>query len=47
MNYAAVSAGDAMPSIEGDTPTGRLRLDDFRGRNHVVLWSYPKDDTPG
>ena len=25
---------------------GRLRLSDLRGRS-VVLWFYPRDDTPG
>ena len=32
-----------------DLPTnggGRLRLSDLRGQR-VVLWFYPKDDTPG
>jgi thioredoxin-dependent peroxiredoxin len=40
-------AGDLAPDF--DLPTnggGRLRLSDLRGRR-VVLWFYPKDDTPG
>lgn len=24
-----------------------IRLDDFRGQKHVILYFYPKDDTPG
>lgn len=26
---------------------GRVSLSDFAGRKHVVLYFYPKDDTPG
>jgi peroxiredoxin Q/BCP len=26
---------------------GSVRLSDFRGKRHVVLYFYPKDDTPG
>jgi peroxiredoxin Q/BCP len=40
-------AGDLAPDF--DLPTnggGTLRLSDLRGRR-VVLWFYPKDDTPG
>jgi peroxiredoxin Q/BCP len=33
----------ALPSHKGDT----VRLKDFRGKKHVVLYFYPKDDTPG
>jgi peroxiredoxin Q/BCP len=33
----------ALPSNQGDT----VRLSDFRGKKHVVLYFYPKDDTPG
>ena len=28
---------------DGDT----VKLADYRGKNHVVLYFYPKDDTPG
>lgn len=44
---AAFKAGDAFPPIEGETQLGHLNLADFRGRKHIVLWSYPMDDTPG
>jgi thioredoxin-dependent peroxiredoxin len=42
-----VSAGIPAPEFEMSDDTGTLRkLSDFRGRN-VVLFFYPKDDTPG
>lgn len=34
----------ALPSQTGDTP---IRLSDFRHKSSVVLYFYPKDDTPG
>ena len=42
-----VKAGDEFPPIAGQTPEGPLDLSDYRGARHVVLWTYPKDDTPG
>jgi peroxiredoxin Q/BCP len=44
---AELKAGDAAPDF--DLPAdggGRVRLADFKGRP-VVLYFYPKDDTPG
>lgn len=39
--------GDAMPDVALDLPDGgSLRPSDFRGRK-LVLFFYPKDDTPG
>lgn len=39
--------GDAMPDIALETPDGgRVKPSDFRGRKLVVFF-YPKDDTPG
>jgi peroxiredoxin Q/BCP len=39
--------GDLAPEFEVEDHTGRsVRLSDYRGRN-VVLWFYPKADTPG
>jgi peroxiredoxin Q/BCP len=39
--------GDAAPAFEVDDHEGRpVKLADFRGRR-VVLWFYPKADTPG
>jgi peroxiredoxin Q/BCP len=43
----AISAGIPAPDFELQDDTGKLRkLSDYRGRN-VVLYFYPKDDTPG
>lgn len=39
--------GDTAPDFAVQDHTGRtVRLSDFRGRE-VVLWFYPKADTPG
>jgi len=39
--------GEPAPFFEGETQTGdRIRLTDYKGRK-VVLYFYPKDDTPG
>lgn len=39
--------GDALPDIALETPEGAaVRPSDFRGRK-LVLFFYPKDDTPG
>jgi peroxiredoxin Q/BCP len=39
--------GAAAPDFEVKDHTGQTRrLKDFRGKN-VVLWFYPKADTPG
>ena len=39
--------GDKAPDFSADTGGGgRASLSDFKGKN-VVLYFYPKDDTPG
>ena len=39
--------GDVAPPIEAETGEGsRVSLADFKGKN-VVLYFYPRDDTPG
>ena len=44
---AQLDVGDAMPEIALETPDGgTVRPSDFRGRKLVVFF-YPKDDTPG
>ena len=42
-----LNVGDLAPEFEADDHLGRkVRLSDFRGRK-VVLWFFPKADTPG
>jgi len=42
-----VEPGQPAPAFELQDHTGRtVRLSDYRGRT-VVLWFYPKADTPG
>ena len=42
-----LEAGSLAPDFEVRDHTGRtVRLSDYRGK-HVVLWFYPKADTPG
>jgi thioredoxin-dependent peroxiredoxin len=44
---ARPDAGDLIPDIALETPDGgQVRPSDFRGRK-LVLFFYPKDDTPG
>jgi len=39
--------GSSAPEFEEKDHTGHtIRLSDFRGKN-VLLWFYPKADTPG
>jgi peroxiredoxin Q/BCP len=43
----SIAPGDALPAIALTAPDGALfRLADFAGRK-LVLFFYPKDDTPG
>ena len=43
-----VQRGDTAPDFALPDASGRtVRLSDFRGRMPVVLYFYPKDDTPG
>ncbi len=45
---AGVAAGQPAPDFElPDAEGKRVRLADFRGKKAVVLYFYPKDDTPG
>jgi thioredoxin-dependent peroxiredoxin len=44
---SVTSAPQTLPNIEVQTTNGgRVRLSDLKGKN-VVLYFYPKDDTPG
>jgi peroxiredoxin Q/BCP len=43
-----INVGDQAPDFELSDQNGRMvRLRDFRGRKAVVVYFYPKDDTPG
>lgn len=43
----AIAAGALAPEFSAETENGEtVRLSDYRGRR-VVLYFYPKDDTPG
>src|SRR5256884_8570218 len=43
-----VSGGDLAPDLTPPDQTGaRVRLHDLVGRKNVVLYFYPKDETPG
>lgn len=43
-----VKVGDKAPDFDGPTGDGsHLGLKDFVGKKNVVLYFYPKDDTPG
>jgi peroxiredoxin Q/BCP len=45
---AAVDVGQPAPDFALPDREGRtVRLSDFRGKRPVVLYFYPKDDTPG
>lgn len=43
-----LAQGERAPDFNGTLAGGRqLRLQDFRGRRHVILYFFPKDFTPG
>jgi peroxiredoxin Q/BCP len=43
-----LGVGDRAPDFTLDDQDGRpVSLSDFRGRKNVVVYFYPKDDTPG
>lgn len=44
----ALNVGDALPEVSLKSQTGdTVNLKDFVGKKCVVLYFYPKDDTPG
>jgi peroxiredoxin Q/BCP len=44
----AISVGDQAPDFSLTSAGGEtVRLSDYRGKSEVVLYFYPKDDTPG
>ncbi len=45
---AKVKVGDKAPDFSLPDQTGqKVSLQDFRGKKSIVLYFYPKDDTPG
>ncbi|MBB5254858.1 peroxiredoxin [Sulfurisphaera ohwakuensis] len=43
-----MKVGDKAPLFEGITDTGeKFSLSDYIGKHDIVLYFYPKDDTPG
>ena len=42
-----VAVGQPAPDFTLPSTKGETRLSDFRGKKSVVLFFYPKDDTPG
>jgi peroxiredoxin Q/BCP len=45
---SGIRVGDAAPDFDlPDAEGRRVRLADFAGKRAVVLYFYPKDDTPG
>ena len=41
-----LNVGDKAPAFKGETAEGPISLKDLKGSN-IVLYFYPKDDTPG
>lgn len=42
-----LSDGDAAPDFTLPTDEGKVSLSDYRGKKNVLVYFYPKDDTPG
>jgi peroxiredoxin Q/BCP len=48
IELAQLNVGDAAPDFEAETDKEeRVRLSEFQGKTSVVLYFYPKDNTPG
>jgi len=47
MAEGLLEVGSQAPSFTASTSTGEMSLEDFRGRQAVLLMFYPQDDTPG
>lgn len=47
-NVNRPAVGDKAPAFDLPTfPKGRTKLSQFKGKQNVVLYFYPRDDTPG
>jgi len=42
-----VNEGDKAPDFTLPTPQGTVSLASFKGQKNVLIYFYPKDDTPG
>lgn len=43
-----LKVGDDAPAFDLPAwPAGQVKLDQFKGKQNVVLYFYPRDDTPG
>ena len=43
-----ITKGEQAPEFQGSLASGKqLRLRDFHGRRHIILYFFPKDFTPG
>ena len=48
MAKLSIKVGDPAPVFEGlDHAGSSVRLSDYRGKKHLLLYFYPKDSTPG
>ena len=45
--FSVPKVGDAAPRFQATATNGPLALDDYLGKQSVVLYFYPKADTPG
>ena len=46
MTVKNLKNGDQAPNFVGNSTDGEIKLSDLKGKN-VVIFFYPKDDTPG
>src|SRR5712672_1666721 len=46
--YPSLSIGSSAPAFELPAfPEGKVKLSQFKGRKNVLLYFYPRDNTPG
>ena len=46
-NDSIISEGDTAPTFTLPTDSGEVNTADFKGKKNIVVYFYPKDDTPG
>lgn len=47
LDPSALTPGVSAPDFDLPTDDGHVRLSQFRGKKNVLVYFYPKDDTPG